>query len=196
MVTSRVAAMGAIFVVIGGGCALVADLGDDARLASADGGTAPPLPDATPGDDGSIDGGDAGGITRGVCGLPPAKKKACADCNQAKCCAESMACSGKKRCEEGIECLENCAFVFECVNACLDTYKDSAELNAMAECNGFKCQGACVPNDQCLALGDCCYRLNDAGAAFAESCVDKVWADDAPACGTFLAEREDAGHCP
>src|SRR5688572_5843083 len=138
------------------GCALIANLGDEARLRSDDHAgvpeTGPPPFDAGP------DVEDSG---RGPCGLGRAPNPKCEDCNQKTCCAESIACAATPRCVEGLECLRSCSFVQDCGQACLKKYEDTPELGQMAGCSGLKCQATCIPSDECIALGDCCYRLTD-----------------------------------
>ena len=190
--TRRIAA--ALALGFAAGCALVANLGDDARLRDAtDSGTttdsgAPPI-DAPA----FVDASDG---SRGPCGLVPDIRPACSSCNVQKCCTESLACANNPRCVDGIECLKNCAFVAACVNACLKTYEDSAELPQIAQCSGFSCQKECIPSDECLALGECCYRLTDAGSAYKSVCVGKVFTDDPNDCTAFRNARVDAGDCP
>ena len=172
-------------VALACGCALVAGLGDEAHLAEAS------------------DGGDGatGSLVPnpGRCGLPGAPNPQCEDCLNARCCQESLACSRSARCVQGLlGCLKPCAFVDSCSVACLQAYSDTPELALLTQCTSSECTSTCIPNDECRRLGKCCVLLPDSGPEvnITNVCVGRVFEDNAAACSSYLAERQEAGACP
>jgi hypothetical protein len=148
-------AVAALFVW--GGCALVIDLGDEARLrpveASID------LPDVIE-DAGSDDApADDGSTPAATCGLPPSPNAACNSCIETNCCDDSKVCGADPECAARLECIKDCMADVLCILSC---QSDNANILALTGCSANNC-GVCSPGSECGKLGSCARTFADAG---------------------------------
>jgi hypothetical protein len=137
------------------GCALVIDLGDEARLQPSDAAS------GTAADTGAVV--DSGpGPTPLLCGMPRANNEACSTCTEGNCCAENEACAADPDCVAGLQCVQDCMAQYACVDACgrVDGGPQNAHLAAVVNCSTGKCFAQCVPLAKCQALGACASKLD------------------------------------
>lgn len=147
-------AIAALFVW--GGCALVIDLGDEARLrppeASVEAANVEDAgPEDAPADDGSTN--------TATCGLPPSPNPACNTCIEPNCCHVSKACADDPDCVARLECIKDCMAQYLCILTCQG---DNPNIEALTTCSANNC-GVCSPGPECTKLGACARTFADAG---------------------------------
>lgn len=159
---SRVIALVTTMMSVGFGCAVVIDLGDEAKLRPTEAGV-----DATDIDTGITDSGaptDAPvdtGPEIPACGLARSPNAACAKCIAGSCCAEAMNCGGDPACVAGFECIKDCMVQFNCLLGCFGD--QNAALSGVTNCSQANCS-LCTPGPNCTKLGECGILFGDAGA--------------------------------
>lgn len=134
-----------------GGCALVIDLGDEARLKLPDASIIEDAgPDDAPADDGS---------TKFTCGLPPSPNGACNDCIKTNCCEVSTKCADDPDCVARLECIKDCMAQYLCILTCKG---DNPNIEALTTCSASNC-GVCSPGPECTQLGKCAFTFDADG---------------------------------
>jgi len=134
------------------GCALVINLGDEAKLLPTEAGV-PDTGSNTP-VEAAVDSGPVGPQPR--CGLADSPNKECADCfATTECCDVNRACAADPSCAAGLECIKDCVVNSACIGQC---QADHPGIVAVTDCTLQKCI-LCTPPGPCVKLGQCIYNL-------------------------------------
>lgn len=131
------------------GCALLIDLGDEAKLAPTadaaivvDSAITPPV--QTP---------DTGATP--ICGLPDSTSTTCSSCIHTSCCEITKACANTPECVVGLECVKECLVQSSCIIKCIS---DHPAVKETTDCSAFQCP-VCTPRTECAKLGACVFYL-------------------------------------
>jgi len=151
-------------------CAQVIDLGPEATLGHAAGGT------------GGIGAGGQAGAGP-ACGIPRAAIATCNDCFERLCCAEALVCAQDARCVQATQALNDCLYDITCVMQTNTAYADAPGFTPFQTCFG-QCAADCMPNSDCLALATCCRQITDPWVH--DACRGVVNQDNAQQCQDAL----------